>query len=229
MSCKKNNLLEKSLFAFLLVGIVLTIGCFPNPSKTKKTYLKTADYFSDQISKHPQDEAILLKAAQFFYDFRDYQRVKTILGNNKDYRAKIILGKTFFYNGETAKALGVFESLGEIKDQECLYLYGRALEEKNLYPQAVKIYESVKGRFKAKAEKRMSLIGVRIETGLPQEIKDLVDKNKDFLDRSREGAAILLVDEAIEVTADNKAVSTSHVIEKILDDKGKHLAEIQLG
>ncbi|MDD5070240.1 MAG: DUF3857 and transglutaminase domain-containing protein [Candidatus Omnitrophica bacterium] len=229
MICKKNNLLKKILFILFFAGIVLNVGCFPNSSKAKNVYLKTADYFSDQILKYPEDQTILLKAAQFFYDFRDYQKVKDILRNNKDFNAKIILGKTFYYNGETTQALSVFESLGEIKDQECLYLYGRALEEKNLYPQAVKIYEKVKGRFREKAEERMSLIGVRIETGLPQEIKDLVDKNKEFLEQSREGAAILLVDEAIEVTADNKSVSTSHVIEKILDDKGKHLGEIQLG
>ena len=104
------------------------------------------------------------------------------------------------------------------------------MEEKNLFPNARKIYEKVGGYLKEKALERIEFIKIKVENIVPPEVIAISKQAKDFLSRVKDEAAIyLLVDESIEITSDNTSLSTIHVIEKVLKERGKALAEVEIG
>jgi len=65
---------------------------------------------------------------------------------------------------------------------------------------------------------------------MPKEVRDISSEAEDFLKGLEDEAAIyLLVDEDIEIKTDNTSVSTIHVIKKVLQERGKELAEVEMG
>jgi len=144
--------------------------------------------------------------------------------------AKVMLAKAYANLKEYSKALDVFEQVGEREDDEYMYLYATTLESKNLYPKAVAIYKNVKGKFLQPAQARISKIGIKVEEGLPESLGAILNEEKKFLSSiEKEEAVILLVDENHEIKEDNTSVATVHVIEKVLKEKGKDLAEVEIG
>ncbi len=217
------------------------LGCSPAPSgpgdktaaleKLKENYKELVQYHKELIQLDPDNLELRVKLAKTYYDFRDYSQVKELLGGIDAQEAKIILAKALVKLKEYDFCLEIFEQLKPIpQDNEYLYLYGQALEEKNLFPKARKIYEKVGGFFKEKARKRIEFIKIRVENVVPAEIAAISKQAKDFLGQVEDEAAIyLLVDESIEITPDNTSLSTIHIIEKVLKERGKALAEVEIG
>ncbi len=217
------------------------LGCSPSPSgpgdktaaleKLKESYKELVQYHKELIQLDPDNLELRVKLAKTYYDFKDYSQVKELLGGIDAQEAKIILVKALVKLKEYDFCLEIFEQLKPIpQDNEYLYLYGQALEEKNLFPKARKIYEKVGGFFKEKARKRIEFIKIRVENVVPAEIAAISKQAKDFLSQVEDEAAIyLLVDESIEITSDNTSLSTIHIIEKVLKERGKALAEVEIG
>ncbi|MCM8787540.1 MAG: DUF3857 domain-containing protein, partial [Candidatus Omnitrophica bacterium] len=217
--------MSKFIFAFLL----LFFACSPNLESLNKQYKKITSRYEQALSRNPQNIALRMKLAHFYYQLSNYQKVKELLTNISTKEAKILLAKSLVYLNEYSLALEIFESLGEIEDDEYLYLYGKVLEEKNLFPLAIKIYKKVKGDFKDYALKRLKEITITIEKKCPKNIKRLLEKEKGFIEGiTKEEATILLCNEVIEIKEDNTSLSTFHFVGKILKERGKDLGEVEI-
>lgn len=199
--------------------------------KLKKNYLELTHYYEEAIKVNPENLELRSELAKIYYDFRDYIRVKNLLWDVDNQQAKITLAKALAKLKEYDFCIEIFEQLTPIpQDNEYLYLYGQTLEEKNLFPKARKIYGKIEGPFKLKAQERIEFIKGRIEGGVPLEIAEISKQAEDFISQIEDEAAICLsVDEKIEVSSNNTSLSTVHVIEKVLKERGKTLAEVEIG
>jgi tetratricopeptide (TPR) repeat protein len=210
--------------------LVFIPGCRCETDNLYKAYKNETRRYEELIRKNPKDVKLRLKLAQIYYDFNDFEKVTVLLKDEDAIDAKVMLAKAYANLKEYSKALDVFEQVGEREDDEYMYLYATTLESKNLYPKAVAIYKNVKGKFLQPAQARISKIGIKVEEGLPESLGAILNEEKKFLSSiEKEEAVILLVDENHEIKEDNTSVATVHVIEKVLKEKGKDLAEVEIG
>ncbi len=214
------------------IGILLALlcaGCSPALDTVSKDYEKSTAHYEVLLAKNPRDTALRLRLAQFYYNFNDFQKVKSLLKDSNDTTAKIMLAKTYAKEKNYNQALELFQQVGEREDSEYLYWYGKALEEQNLFPKAVAIYKKLKPPFKQLGDERLAKIGTKVEEQIPEDIKMLLRQEENFVSRvDKEEAVTLLMDEAIEVKEDNTSVATIYILQKVLKEKGKELAEVQI-
>ena len=233
----------KSLPKLIVIILLLSLfGCSQAPKgssgdsvigleELKNSYQELVTQHRQLLEINPNDLSLRLKLAKLYYDFKDYSQVKEILEGVDNQGAKIILVKALVKAKDYDYAIKIFEQLKPIpEDNEYLYLYGQVLEEKNLFPKALKIYKKVGLTFKKKAQERIDFIKSKVEDKIPAEIVAISKQAEDFIKQLEDEAEIyLLVDEKIEINSDNTSLSTIHVIEKILKERGKNLAEIEIG
>jgi len=199
--------------------------------KTLENYKSVCSHYEELIKENPSDQSIKISLAQFYHDFRDYQKAKEILFGIETQAAKELLAKVLVKLKDYDHAIEIYEKLkDDSSDPEYFYLYGKLLEEKNLFPKALKIYQKVNDPFRELAQKRIQAIKTKKEFGIPDAIATLSNEAKDFVAELNDDAAVtLLVDEEISIKDDNTSVSTIHVVEKILKERGKKLAEVEIG
>ena len=233
----------KSLPKLIVIILLLSLfGCAQAPKgssgdsvvgleELKNSYQELVTQHRRLLELNPDDLELRLKLAKFYYDFKDYSQVREILENVDNQKAKIILVKALVKVKDYDYAIEFFEQLKPTpEDNEYLYLYGQVLEEKNLFPKALKIYKKVGAPFKEKAQERVKAIKIRVEGKIPEEVVAISEAAEGFLKGLEDEAAIyLLVDEEIEIKPDNTSVSIIHVIKKILQERGKGLAEVEMG
>ncbi|UCG35478.1 MAG: DUF3857 domain-containing protein [Candidatus Omnitrophota bacterium] len=230
ISFKKFIKESKACFLSGLALCVLISGCGTTLDNISSLYDDTVGRYERLLQKQPENEALRLKLARFYYQFKDYERTKELLQGLEDKPAKILLAKTLTQLKEHTQALELFDRIGEVRDREYIFLYAQALEEKNLFPRAIKMYEKIKPPFKEKAQERINQIKITIDEKMPFEVSELLKEQEEFLSRIEdEEAVILLVDEEAEIKEDNTALSSVHVIEKVLKEKGRSLAEVVIG
>ena len=228
---KNKSVIKISLiFSLLFLGFISFYGCSPSLEDTSFIYKKTSEHYDNALAANPDNLNLRIKLAEFYYRFNDYEKVKELLADMPQEKARIILAKTKAKLKDYTHALEVFNQVGDVDDSEYTYLYAYTCENKNLFPQAVELYKKVEGPFKELATARLKEIGIKIEQGIPSYINDLLDKQESFLSTLTEDeAVILLVDEDIEVTAQNTTTSSIHVIEKVLQERGKGIGEVKIG
>ena len=232
----------KSLSKLVVIILLLSLfSCTQAPRESsqsvvsleelKGNYERLVNYYQELLKNSPEDLKLRLKLAKVYYDFKDYSQVREILESLDNREAKIILVKALVKAKDYDYAIEIFEQLKPTpEDNEYLYLYGQVLEEKNLFPKALEIYKKVGAPFKNKAQEKVKLIKVRVDDKIPQEVVVVSKQAEEFLKGLEDEAAIyLLVDEEIEIKPDNTSVSTIHVIEKVLQERGKGLAEVEMG
>ncbi|MDD4183609.1 MAG: DUF3857 domain-containing protein, partial [Candidatus Omnitrophica bacterium] len=230
MKITKKILMQNYRTLFLLFLFILACGCKYEPDKLYEIYQKETKHYESLIGSNPKDTELRMKLAQIYYDFKDFNKATTLLKNETGAKAKILLAKAYANLKEYSPALTVFDQVGEMDDNEYMYLYAVTLEAKNLYPKAVTIYRKVKGQFEVQAKQRISKIGINVEEGIPQFLTTLLNEEEKFLSTiDKEEAVALLVDEENEISEDNTSVSSVHVVEKVLKEKGKDLAEVEVG
>ena len=222
---------SKSFFKITVVCLVSgLIACQPK-SEADKLKSLSRSYQSIASQPNPSDREERIKLAEFYYDFHDYRRAEELLEGLTDPRAKKLLAKTHTQLGNYDYAIAIFEKIEPVpRDSEYRYLYGRVLEEKNLFPKAIKIYASVEGEFKDKAARRLKEIKSVHTVNIPGYVSELSGAAEGFLSEVKDEAAIILsIDEKTEFTADDTSVTTIHLIEKILKERAKPLAEVDIG
>jgi tetratricopeptide (TPR) repeat protein len=228
---KKNFITMLMKFIFLL-GSVFLLSCGPinNLNKVTVDYQQITAQYEARIKNNPRDLTTRLELARFYYRFNDFSAVKKLLQDNSDIAAQKLLAQTYFQLNELPQALEIFEKLGEIDDSEYLYFYALLLEKKSLFPRAVKIYSKVTGQYTNQARERIKDIGVKIEDGVPQDIQKLIEATRQFVEGiEKEEVVILLANETIKINSDNTSVSDIHVVKKVLREKGKNQAEVEIG
>ena len=232
----------KSLSKLVVIILLLSLfSCTQAPRESsqsvvsleelKGNYERLVNYYQELLKNSPEDLKLRLKLAKVYYDFKDYSQVREILESLDNREAKIILVKALVKAKDYDYAIEIFEQLKPTpEDNEYLYLYGQVLEEKNLFPKALEIYKKVGAPFKNKAQEKVKLIKVRVDDKIPQEVVVVSKQAEEFLKGLEDEAAIyLLVDEEIEIKPDNTSVSTVHIIEKVLQERGKGIAEVEMG
>jgi tetratricopeptide (TPR) repeat protein len=230
----------KSLLKLTVILCFLFLwGCAGslNLENFSQQYENISRHYQKMVESNPEDKKLKLKLARFYYTFRDYPRIIDILQNSNALEARMLLAKTYAQLKEYDYAIEIFEKLKQsasteiqsINDPEYFYLYGKVLESKNLFSKAIETYKKVGTPLKEKAEERIRLIKTKTERKFPPYILELAQEGKDFKERMAEEAAItFLVDEEMEVTPQNTSISTIHVIEQVLKERGKDLGEVQL-
>jgi len=226
----------------ILILVVFVFACSPSKEdpkapkkrsleKTLENYRSVSSHYEGIIEANPSDESLKVSLARFYYDFRDYQKSKELLLEIDTQQAQELLAKVLVKLKDYDHAIEICEQLKDnSNDPEYFYLYGKLLEEKNLFPKALKIYGKAKDPFKELAQGRIHAIKTKKEVGIPEKVSKLFKEAKDFIVKSKDDAAvILLVDEDILIKDDNTSVSTIHVVEKILKERGKKLAEVEVG
>lgn len=215
----------------LLILALLCVSCSPQEERVKGSYTRLISHYDRLLKKDPANQEFKMRYAQLCYTFKDYEKIKEILEGEKSFPARVLRAKACARLHEYTAALEIFGLVEDkLKDPEALYLYALVLEEKNLYPRAVKIYERIEEPFKEKAKARLGKIRVKIEETVPAYIRDLSENARSFSEKvCDEAALILFVDEKEEIKSDNTAVATVHVIEKVLKERGKALAEVVIG
>ncbi len=140
-----------------------------------------------------------------------------------------------YYNlGDYVEALKLFEEQNDPDDQ-ARYYFGLTCEKLNLFDKALGVYRLIKdGEFREKAAVREGLIekkatGSRIRE-LDPEIFRALSAAPAADKYPQAGAQILLCDEKVQVTADNKEISSLHYLVKILNERGKEgFSETRIG
>ena len=229
------RLLPKSI---LLIFLISLLACASKQEeqfsleKLSEEYNFLTQRYEEAIRKNPQDLTLRIKLALFYYNFKDYRKVKDLLEDIESPKAKEFLIKALIRLNENDHAIAAIEQLESLpEDPEFLYLYGGVLEEKNLFPKAIKIYSKTGFPYEARAKQRLELIKTRqAEDSIPDLISEISKEADSFISKLKdESNVILLADENIEITSNNTSVSTIHVIEKILQERGKEAAEIDIG
>lgn len=215
---------------FLLFFCFLSGACKLSLEDLSALYKQKTSQYEKLLEKNPQDIDLRLKLADFYYQFKDYSKAKDLAAGIETKRAKVILAKVYARIKDYTHAIEIFEQLGRIDDAEYLYLYAQTLEEKKLFPQAIEIYEKLKPPYEEFGRQKVKDIGMKIEEGMPEGIKQLLDEQANFLSGIQdEEAAVLFVDETIEVNEDNTSVSTLYTAQKVLKEKGRDLGEVEIG
>jgi len=225
--------LKSLLRCVFLAVLLISLGCNRQPSLEdfSSQYQQLVKQRQAALKSNPANDSLRLELANFLYDFKDYQGVVDSLRDSDLKSAKIILAKALTQLKKYTLAIEIFDQLKPLpEDEEYLYLYGQVLEQKNLFPKALKVYAQVKPPFKLKAQRRIKAIKAKVAEGIPLEIKQISKEAEEFLAQIKDDAAIyLLVDEETEITANNTSVSTIHIIEQVLKERGKKLAEVDIG
>ena len=201
-------------------------------------YKAVTSFYESKLKDNPKDIQLRLKLTDFYYSFRQYQRVVKLVKDTKDFQAQVLLAKAYARLKNYGYAIETFERINslaqknniKIDDNEYFYLYASVLEHKNMFAKAIKEYQKVKGSFHGKARARIENIQSSFLKETPLYIKNLSRDSESFLKKMAEEAVfIYLVDENIEVTHENTEISTIHVVEKVLKERGKNIAEVEIG
>lgn len=227
---------------FIIVSILFFLSCSGPADKNnlndnksfiqlKNEYGEVVENYQKKIKNNPDNKKLIINLANFYYDFKDYEKAKKILKSLNTDQAKILLAKTLVKLKEYDQAIEVYQNIIEgLGDQEALFLYGEVLEAKNLFPKAIQIYGKVKKSYAEKAAKRIRLIQKKIENIFPENVKKLSKQAEDFISGIKDEASVILfVDESLEVLPNQTSVSTIHVIKQILKERGKKSAEVEIG
>ncbi len=131
-----------------------------------------------------------------------------------------------YYNlGDYVEALKIFSEEKSI-DDEALYYYGLTCEKLNLFDKAMENYARIKSSgFFALAKVRQDSIeklpGIARIQDLDPGVAQIISQAPPSENYPQAGAQILLCDEKVEITGENKQISSLHYVVKILNERGK--------
>ena len=179
-------------------------------------------------------DALRFELGMLYFGRAEFKRsLEEFKGSNNVQAAK--MSAIAYYNlGDYVEALKIFDEQKYLDDQ-AFYYYGLTCEKLNLFDKALQSYRKIKsGEFNALAAIREGLIE---KAGSVKHIQELDPKISRIISGApsadkypQAGAQILLCDEKVQVTADNKEISSLHYLVKILNERGKEgFSETQIG
>ncbi|MEK6714636.1 MAG: DUF3857 domain-containing protein [Candidatus Omnitrophota bacterium] len=172
-----------------------------------------------------------MKLGKLYFELGKYELAYETLSGINSLPAQKASAYALFKLNKFTEALAIFSKLGRLNDPEYLYYYGLTCEKSNLYDEAEKIYRKISaGAYKLKAEERLLALSHLVEGEVSADILTLLESSPGQVDYPEAGALILSVKEELEILPDNTSVSTSHILVKILNDRGKDaFSEVVLG
>ena len=224
----------KFLFAALPCVFLVLAGC-QNKDALKQAeeyvqryevgYRQAVNIYKSLIAKGDDSGVFRLKLGLLYFGHGEYEPAKEEFMKVEGLDAKKLLAICYYNLGDFREAFGVLDEQKAL-DEEGLYYLGLTCEKLNLFDKALESYEKIKsGKFLDPATLRASTIEKKIN---PVNIKDISPQVYEILknappaeDYPQAGAQILFCDENMEITPDNKEVSSLHYVVRILNERGK--------
>ncbi|MFA6383841.1 MAG: DUF3857 domain-containing protein [Candidatus Omnitrophota bacterium] len=226
--------MRKIIIACFIAAAGTACGCRPEPSLPQAqrhvvaadAHIRSAEALYEKLlAASPGSPGLQYEAGMLYYHKGDFDSAASSFRRSKDPRAEKSLAISLYRLGDYAAVLEVCDR-GDRGDDELKYYEGLASEKLNLFDRAIKVYRDIKDpAYAARAEGRIAVI----EKGVnPLRIGDVDPGVAAMLAQCpapgvypQAGALILLSDESVEVTPDNKAVYRLHYIVRILNERGK--------
>ncbi len=196
-----------------------------------KSYIKA-------LKKNPQgDKADLIrvKISRLYLKAGEFSLAIDQLRQAGSLESKRLLASALLKSGDHNAALEVFNKCGSNGSDSYLFDYAVAAEKSNLFDQALKLYSLVENdaRLKAKAQERIlniNLMSAKSKfAGVDEEVRKIIEGSSSQKEYPDASSIYLLVDENIELTADDRQITEFHYCLKILNDRGKEkFAEIEI-
>lgn len=145
----------------------------------------------------------------------------------EDFALAKFLAFSYYKNGDYTDALVIFEKNKDSENEEFLYVYGRTCERQNLFDQAIKVYERIRGiEYGELAQERVTYISAQTRVLTVEDIADpyirnLIKSAPGQAEYPNAGAIILLNDKTVRIQSDYTAIEELHFLVKILNDRGK--------
>ena len=245
---------ERKLWWFFFLSSLFL--CFLTPLVQARTHLELADeyatkseeFFNEAVSEYNlalEEPGADIHRIQFllgklYYEHGKFERAMGILSSlysqaKEDFAVAKLLALSYYKTGNYTHALVIFDKNENSTDQEFLYYYGQTCEKKSLFDKAIRIYNQIKeGKYLSLAENRILLINARMRLVTVDDIKDpylrnLIKTSPGSAEYPNAGAIVLLDDERLEILSDGTAFQTTHFMVKILNERGKHYGEVELG
>ncbi len=219
---------------FLWIGCTILSGCRDNTDLQKaQTQAKLSQEYYHKAEKEYQSlvrQGSGLDRAHFelgmlYFNHGEFIKARKEFDSSRLPQAKKFLAIASYRLSDFAGAAEQF-SKNPPQDDEARYYQSLVMEKLNLFDQALAIYRTIKDEpFNIQALERINSIEKQASPLKIQEIdRDIYDLIKNSPSEEaypQAGALILLADEKIEVTEDNRQVSSMHYLIKILNERGK--------
>jgi cellulose synthase operon protein C len=223
-----------AFFLSILVYIALC-GCQQQQSSlvqakryaalAEKNFAASAALYEKILAAEPGAQAVQFAAGMLYYSHGEFDRAIEHLRRSSDPGSLKYLAMALYRSGDYTAAHEVC-SLPGVKDDEFRYYQGLVSEKLNLFDQALASYRQIKSAsYAVRARSRMEIIEKAVN---PLRIENLDPATAAIVAQSpsqqaypQAGALILLSDEKVEITPDNKAVYRLHYIVRILNERGK--------
>lgn len=202
-------------------------------SKSDIFFQKAVNEYQQALKSNPQERLINFKLAQLYFNHADFQKCIDCLLNQSELNSQKLLAACYYKMADYTSALSVFNKIGELDDNEYLFYYAETCEKQNLYDQAKKLYAKIKSsQYLSLAKDRLRAIDVSLKekelSVLEPEIKKMINGAPAQNVYPQAGALVLLADESIEILANDTQVSTEHYLIKVLNERGKKFAEVDI-
>jgi len=227
-----------NLILIFLAGFLFSCASAPDRLVTADRLAKAslADYqkaikeYQAVIAATDDKAVIQRKLGGLYFEHKDYDLAVGTLQNLNDPASQRMLAIAQYKLGNYTDSLEIFNRLGEQADGQYMYYYGLACEKLNLYDQAKKIYAKINTpSFSTLAQSRIQEIDSQLQAKQkdPQILK-LINESPGEKEYPQAGAVILQAEESTEITPDNTQVDDIHYSIKILNDRGKKFAEVNI-
>jgi cellulose synthase operon protein C len=226
--------MKKTVITCILCAQCFVIGCQQQSASVQArhyaaaaqaNFRSAAALYEKQLRAVPESSELQHAAGMLYYHHGDFDQAIDHLRRSKDRTSRKFLAIALYRSGDYTAALETANQ-EDRKDDEFRYYQGLICEKLNLFDEALKAYRDIKGpEYAPRAHDRILVIEKAIN---PLLIKDIDPGAAAIVAQSpgpgaypQAGALVLLSDEKVEVSADNKAVYRLHYIVRILNERGK--------
>jgi tetratricopeptide (TPR) repeat protein len=202
--------------------------------KYEADYRAAVELHQKLIREGRDVDALHFELGMLYFGRAEYKLSLEEFKNSNSVQAAKMSAIVYYNLGDYVEALKILDEQ-KYPDDQALYYYGLTCEKLNLFDKALQNYRKIKpGEFKTLASIREELIekagAVKHIQELDPEIAKMISGAPSADKYPQAGAQILLCDEKVQVTADNKEISSLHYLVKILNERGKEgFSETQIG
>ncbi len=193
--------------------------------KYEQDYFAAVELYKKSIQEGRDADNLHFELGNLYFGHADFKAAIEEFKKSAHSQAGKMSAISYYRLGDFVETLKIF---GEEKnlDDEALYYFGLTCEKLNLFDKALENYRRIKSPgFTGQAKLRLEIIE---KQGAQARIQDLDPETALVISGApspekypQAGAQVLLCDEKVEVTADNKEISSLHYIVKILNERGK--------
>ncbi len=193
--------------------------------QSRAYYQRAIAKYEDLIAQGKDLDQAYFELGLLYYQQAEYELASQYLSETTLPEAKKYRALALYKTNNFTEARDAFKKIDN-PDSEALYYHGEVCEKLNLYDQALDIYRQInEGLFRTRAQNRIQLItrlgeNLRLEDLSPslQEIIKAAPLPEKY---PNAGALILFCDEEVELSLQNSAVFSEHLLIKILNERGK--------